>query len=179
VRADAERNRAAILAAAEVVFAERGPRASTEEVAQRAGVAVGTVFRHFPTKTDLLAAIMKELLSRLSVQVRDLAEHGDPGAGLFELFVAMVEEAAAKKTVVELLAGVGVEVPIAAPVAGFQAELGQLLTGAQRAGAVRADVGIGEISALLVSLCQGAVTGGWPAPLRSRVVAVVIAGLRA
>jgi AcrR family transcriptional regulator len=160
------------------VFAERGPGASTEEVARRAGVAVGTVFRHFPTKTDLLTAIMKELLQRLTAQVRSLAEDGDPGTGLFDFFTAMVEEAAAKRTVVELLAGAGLEVPIAAPVAGFQAELGQLLTRAQQVGAVRGDVEVGEVSALLVSVCQGAVQGGWPAPLRRRLVGVVIAGLR-
>ncbi|WP_406674290.1 helix-turn-helix domain-containing protein [Nonomuraea sp. N2-4H] len=65
MRADARRNRARILAAAEEVFAERGASASTEEVAARAGVAIGTVFRHFPTKRDLLAAIMKDLRRRL------------------------------------------------------------------------------------------------------------------
>ena len=66
LRADARRNRAAILAAAEAVFAEQGTSAPTEEVAARAGVAIGTVFRHFPTKDALLAAMMKELLARLA-----------------------------------------------------------------------------------------------------------------
>ncbi|HVV20388.1 MAG TPA: helix-turn-helix domain-containing protein, partial [Pseudonocardiaceae bacterium] len=61
LRADAQRNRARILNAAESVFAELGASASTEEVAARAGVAIGTVFRHFPTKRDLLAAIMRGL----------------------------------------------------------------------------------------------------------------------
>src|SRR2546421_2027863 len=60
-RADARRNRERILAAAQEVFAEKGASASTEEVASRAGVAIGTVYRHFPTKDDLLRAIMKEL----------------------------------------------------------------------------------------------------------------------
>ena len=54
-----------ILDAAEAIFADFGTRASTEEVALRAGVAIGTVFRHFPTKDDLLAAIMKRLLAQL------------------------------------------------------------------------------------------------------------------
>ena len=58
-------DRVRILDAAEAVFAEFGTRASTEEVARRAGVAIGTVFRHFPTKDDLLAAIMKRLLAQL------------------------------------------------------------------------------------------------------------------
>jgi AcrR family transcriptional regulator len=178
VRADAQHNRAAILAAAEAVFAERGPQASTQEVATRAGVAVGTVFRHFPTKTDLLRAIMKELLQRLSAQVRSLADNGDPATALFDFFTGMVEEAASQRTVVELLAATGLDVPIAAPIASFQTELQQLLARAQQAGAVRADVQIQEVSALLISTCQGAIQSSWPPPLRQRIVNVIIAGLR-
>ncbi|MEV0721086.1 helix-turn-helix domain-containing protein [Asanoa sp. NPDC050611] len=63
MRADAARNRARILAAAEAVFAERGAAASTEDVASRAGVAIGTVFRHFPTKDDLLRAVLKDRIA--------------------------------------------------------------------------------------------------------------------
>lgn len=69
MRADAARNRSRILAAATEVFAAQGPSASTEEVAARAGVAIGTVFRHFPTKNDLLAAIMKDLLDTLVAEI--------------------------------------------------------------------------------------------------------------
>jgi len=61
-RADAVRNRAKILEVAARVFAEQGAAASTEQVAAEAGVAIGTIFRHFPTKADLLAAIMKDTL---------------------------------------------------------------------------------------------------------------------
>src|SRR5436190_21257823 len=101
-RADARRNRERILAAAGEVFAARGASASTEEVAGRAGVAVGSVFRHFPTKNDLLRAIMKDLLARLEADAAALA--GDPATGLFTFFTRLVAEAAAQRTVVELLA---------------------------------------------------------------------------
>ena len=92
LRADARRNRARILTAAAEVFAERGASASTEEVARRAGVAIGTVFRHFPTKDDLLRAILKDLLGRLSAQVALLGAYGDPASALFEFFAGMVGE---------------------------------------------------------------------------------------
>src|SRR6266508_4411200 len=103
LRADARRNRARILAAAEEVFSEQGASASTEEVASRAGVAIGTVFRHFPTKNDLLRAIMKDLLLRLTDEVNTLNTDGNPTTALFAFFTRMVEQAAAKKTVVALL----------------------------------------------------------------------------
>ena len=58
LRADARRNQARVLAAAEAVFAAKGTAASTEEIARQAGVGIGTVFRHFPTKQALLEAVL-------------------------------------------------------------------------------------------------------------------------
>src|SRR5262245_34045218 len=85
LRAAAQRNRTRILEAAEAVFAEQGASASTEAVATRSGVAVGTVFRHFPTKPDLLSAVVMNLWDRLVAEVDVLVD--DPGAptALFDL----------------------------------------------------------------------------------------------
>jgi AcrR family transcriptional regulator len=85
-RADARRNRAGILAAAEQVFSDEGAAGSTEEIARRAGVSVGTVFRHFPTKQELLAAIIKDLRQRLEEEAARLACDGDPATALFTSF---------------------------------------------------------------------------------------------
>lgn len=178
MRADARRNRARILAAAEEVFAEKGPSASTEEVAARAGVAVGTVFKHFPAKRDLLAAIMKDLLARLSAEAGELAEHADPATALFSFVSGTVEQAAGKRTVVALLAESGIAVGVADSVRLLGEEVGRLLTGAQRAGAVRADVRPDEVLALLTAVCQGALHAEWDADLRCRVLSVVFEGLR-
>jgi AcrR family transcriptional regulator len=178
LRADARRNRARILAAAEDVFAEHGASASTAEVARRAGVAIGTVFRHFPTKDDLLRAIMKDLLERLTGQVSQLAAEGDPGTALFEFFTGMVEQAAAKKTIVDLLSATGTDVQVSAAVQALQHGIAQLLTRAQQAGAVRADVRIAEVMALITSSCQGALHGGWDKTLQRRALAVIFDGLR-
>lgn len=170
MRADARRNQARILAAAEEVFAARGAAASTEEVAAAAGVAIGTIFRHFPTKQDLLGAILKDLLADLS----EKAESDD----LFAFFTRVVTVAAEKKFVVELLAGHGVEVGVAGPVESLSAAAGELLARAQNAGTVRADVRLDEVLALLTAAGQGALHGGWPPDLRERTLQVIFAGLR-
>jgi AcrR family transcriptional regulator len=64
-------------------------------VARRAGVAIGIVFRHFPTKNDLLRVIMKDLLQRLTSEVTALAAGGDPATALFAFFTRMVQQTAA------------------------------------------------------------------------------------
>jgi AcrR family transcriptional regulator len=178
LRADARRNRERILAAAEEVFARRGTSASTEDVAALAGVAVGTVFRHFPTKQDLLSAIVKDLLARLTAEVAELAE-GDPSTALFDFFARVVEQAAAKKAVVELLAQSGVRVGVADPVRALRDAIGVLLERARSAGAVRAGVRLDEVMALLTATAQGALQGGWSDDLRRRTLEVIFAGLRA
>jgi AcrR family transcriptional regulator len=169
LRADARRNRARILAAAEEVFAARGAAASTEEFAAAAGVAIGTVFRHFPTKQDLLAAILKDLLASLA----EAAGEDD----LFTFFTRVVTAAEEKKFVVELLAGHGVDVEVAGPVQTLSAAVGELLARAQETGAVRAEVRLDEVLALLTAAGQGALHGGWSQDLRDRTLAVIFAGL--
>lgn len=178
MRADARRNRARILAAAEKVFAEHGPSGSTEQVAAEAGVAIGTVFRHFPTKQALLQAIMKNLLAGLAAQARDLAGQEDPADGIFTFFASLVRQAAEKKTVVELLANAGIDVPVADSVQTLRQGIATLLVQAQRTGAVRDDVRLDVLVALLASACQGAVQSGWSPDLQDRILAVIFDGLR-
>ncbi|GII62408.1 putative transcriptional regulatory protein TetR [Sphaerisporangium krabiense] len=178
LRADARRNRARILESAAAVFAEKGASATTEEVAVRAGVAVGTVFRHFPTKNDLLKAILKDLMEHLAERVRALGS-GDPATGLFAFFGEMVGQAVEKRTVAELAAAdFGVDTMVAGPVETLRDAIGTLLARAQAAGAVRADVRPDEVLALLTGVCQGAVHAAWPPDLQRRVLAIVFAGLR-
>jgi AcrR family transcriptional regulator len=178
LRADARRNRARILAAAEQVFTEQGASASTEEVARRAGVAIGTVFRHFPTKDDLLRAIMKDLLQRLADEAAALADQGDASVALFTFFSRMVEQAAAKKIVIDLLARDGTEIQVTQAAQGLRYGVAELLALAQRAGTVRAEIQIAEVMTLLTSTCQGALQAGWDSDLQSRTLTVIFNGLR-
>jgi hypothetical protein len=121
---------------------------------------------------------MKELRQRLADEVGALRTDGDPATALFDFFTRMVEQAAAKKSVVDLLADSGVEVPVAEPVHALREAIGALLTNAKRAGAVRREVRLDETMALLVGTCQGALHAGWDADLQQRTLAIIFAGLR-
>ncbi len=171
-RADAVRNRAKILEAATRVFAAKGAAASTEEVAAVAGVAVGTVFRHFPTKTDLLVAIMKDALEQFR------ARAAAPGATLFTVFADLVREAAGRRSVIELLPGLGLGFGLDETVAGFRDDLARLLAAGHADGSVRAGIRVDEVMALLAGACQGAVRGNWDADLRDRTLDIIFTGLR-
>lgn len=92
LRADASRNRELLLAAAEAEFAERGAAASVADIARRAGVAKGTVFRHFATKEELIVAVVVERTSTLVEAARDRLDAPDPGAALFAFLTVAADE---------------------------------------------------------------------------------------
>lgn len=96
-RADAARNRARILAAADAVFTAKGTGASTEDVAVRAGVGIGTVFRHFPVKQQLISAVLNERIARLAREAHTLGDAGDPGAAFLTFFTGLIEHVLAKR----------------------------------------------------------------------------------
>lgn len=156
LRADAQRNRARVLAAAERVFADRGTAASTEEVARAAGVGVGTVFRHFPSKEALLQALVVERLARVTADAREHAASSDAGVAFFDFFTAAVRGSATKLELVDALAELGIHPHEA--VASVAEELTEavavLLQQAQRAAAVRRDIGVREVIALLAGASQ-------------------------
>jgi AcrR family transcriptional regulator len=92
LRADAVRNRASLLAAAADEFAERGLDASVADIARRAGVGKGTVFRHFATKDDLIAAIVLDRVGELTAAGERLREAADPGAALLEFLTVAAHQ---------------------------------------------------------------------------------------
>jgi AcrR family transcriptional regulator len=92
LRADAARNRRLLLAAAADEFAERGLDASVADIARRAGVGKGTVFRHFATKDDLLAAIVIDRIDALNAVGERLLDAADPGTALLEFLTAAAHQ---------------------------------------------------------------------------------------
>ena len=182
LRADARRNQARILDAAEAVFAAKGTAASTEEIARQAGVGIGTVFRHFPTKDALLEAVFFGRLRRLADEVDALAAAEDPGAALFSFFTRVVDQAATKLAFVDALAAAGVELiqhATASPVGqDLLGAIGALLTRAQRAGTVRDDIGVAELIALLVGTSRAVEHARFDPGVQARTLAVVFDGLR-
>ncbi|MFA1550353.1 TetR/AcrR family transcriptional regulator [Actinomadura chokoriensis] len=176
LRADALRNRAKVLAAAEEVFAVQGTSSSTEEVARKAGVGIGTVFRHFPTKESLLEAVLVALLERLAAEAAELRSSADPGAAFFGFFSRVVSQAATKQAITEALAEAGIDAreTTGGAGSGLTAALGVLLERAQEAGEVRADVGPGEIMALLAGMSYAAARAG----AREDLLRIAFDGLR-
>src|SRR5258707_7451564 len=95
LRADARRNHEAVIAAAKKLFADQGLDAQMPDVAKAAKVGVGTVYRHFPTKDDLIAALAAERFERLADQARDAIQAEEPWEGLcdFIRFSAQLQAA--------------------------------------------------------------------------------------
>ena len=180
LRADARRNRARLLDVAEEVFAAKGTSASTEEIARAAGVGIGTVFRHFPTKEALLEAVFVGRLRRLAEEADALAAGDDPGAAFYTFFSRVVDQSPTKNAFADALTEAGVDVRSAASEAGQDVlrALAGLLDRAQQAGAVRADVRAPEVIALLIGAPRAAEYVGPDDALRARTLAVFLDGLR-
>jgi AcrR family transcriptional regulator len=179
-RADAVRNRAKVLEAAERVFTAKGASASTEEIARVAGVGVGTVFRHFPTKEDLLKAVFVGRVKGLADVAQTLACTADPARALSDFIRRAVDQADAKNAFAGMLAAAGVDVTDAtAPARGdLRAALAVLLAGAQKAGAARAELTVEDVIALLAGASRAAEYAGADDRSRDRVLSVILAGIR-
>jgi len=179
LRVDARTNRIKVLDAAEEVFGQGGESASTEEVARRAGVGIATVFRHFPTKAELLEAVLARRFERLRERADGLAGAADPGQAFFDFFTHMVADAAGKIAIAEALAEAGGDAEGAATQASarLQDAVRVLLRRAQEAGAVRGDVGLGEIYSLLIGSSRAAAFGQFGPDVNARALAVIFDGL--
>jgi AcrR family transcriptional regulator len=179
-RTDARTNRERILTVAEEVFGRGGDTASTEEVARLAGVGIATVFRHFPTKTALLRAVLIGRLNRLRDQAGALLDAADPGAAFFDFYGTVVADAAGKLAIANALVDAGGDNDPDVNGAAHQlhASVGALLDRAQQAGAVRADAALPEVYALLVGSSRAAAYAALDAEVRGKALAIVFDGLR-
>jgi AcrR family transcriptional regulator len=179
LRADAQRNRLRVLEAAEAVFAAEGLSVPIDVIAEKAGVGVGTLYRHFPTKEKLFEAIVIDRITALAAEARCRAQNAeDPGAAFFGFLDHMVEVSSSKRDLILALAGAGVEFEVAAGDAKeeLKAGLEDLLSRAQATGAVRADVTVAVVMSLVGGACMaGEHPGGEPAA----IMAIVCDGLRA
>ena len=180
LRVDAARNRARVLDVAGTVFAERGTGVSTEEIARTAGVGIGTVFRHFPTKEALLEAVFTEHLRRLALDAVELEAAEEPGAAFFSYFAHIVRESSAKRAFASALAEAGVDLTRAHAEVGadLRAALQGFLQRAQQAGAVRPDLGLPELMALLVGASSALEHAGPDPSVRDATLGVVLDGMR-
>jgi AcrR family transcriptional regulator len=178
-RADARRNREAVLRAAVRVFAEEGLDVSLGRIAQRAGVGAGTVYRHFPSKAILVEAVLAEQVEGFVAAADRWSTHARPGDALFGFLLEVIEKSAGRKHVCDALAAdrSWPHATLTAATHRFGEALNRLLRNAKQAGAIRADVQADDLAAL--------VAGG--AALRSahrnrtrgmRLVRLLLDGLR-
>ena len=172
LRADAQRNRDKVLRAAREAFAASGYGVPLDEIAARAGVGPGTVYRHFPTKEALFEAVVTARLEDLLEDGRRRARTDDPEAAFFGFMARVAEEGMAKRDLPDAIVASG---PLREQ---FSAALDELLRRAQEAGAVRDGITTGDLIALLKGLFVSAKDEPDPARYR-RLLAVVTAGLRA
>lgn len=180
MRKDGAANREKVLLAAEQAFAAKGAAASTEDIAQRAGVSIATVFRHFPAKQDLIEATAVRYLGNLTTEALQQAEGKDPG----EAFAAVVRVVAAagpaKMILLDLLPphtddGEGLSQPVTEAVDAFRSALDGALHRAQAAGAARPEVTGDDLSLLLRALAHASDLGDEAA--LDRAVGFVLDGL--
>ena len=179
LRADAARNRARVLDVAYETFAAEGLSVPIDEIARRAGVGAGTVYRHFPTKEALFAAVIEDRMQHLVDDGYALLKSEGPGEALFTYLRSIVLQwGATDRGLVDALAGLGIDIPSVAPDAedAFLAVLGDLLRAAQDAGTARQDIGVREVKSILVG-CQA--MEAYNSALADRVTDVVVDGLRA
>jgi AcrR family transcriptional regulator len=178
LRADARRNREKVMAAARSVFAEHGSDAQMDEVARRAKVGVGTVYRHFPTKEALFVALLQDTFARIAERSRNALEHEDPWQAFAGLMWDAGESLAGDRALSEAMqADLTMEpCPGELELADITAEL---IARAQAAGTMRPDAVLDDIPMLMCGIGSAtyrkhACTESW-----RRHLAIVLDGLRA
>ncbi|MEV4241560.1 helix-turn-helix domain-containing protein [Nocardia sp. NPDC049737] len=176
LRADARRNRDRVLAAAQEAFAAEGISVPLDEIARRAGVGAGTVYRHFPTKEALFEVAIVDRVERMIAYARELATAPDPGKAFFDFLDRMVAEGTVKRDLAE---AVGADAPeYRKPAHALNAAIAELLTRAQQSGAVRRDIDIDDLMRVVKGTFLAANTTNTTAEQRRRTFAIVFDGLR-
>jgi AcrR family transcriptional regulator len=177
-RADAQRNREAVIAAAKTVLASSGVDAPAKEIADQAGVGVGTLYRHFPQRTDLVVAVLEREIDACADAASVLAADREPGEALTAWLGRYTEFLATKNGLATALqkgepAFIGLVEHFRQR---FGPALGSRLEAAAESGEIRSDVEAQELLSAVGSLCLP--VPGHDVDYNRRMVAVLIDGLR-
>jgi AcrR family transcriptional regulator len=181
LRRDAERNRERILDAARVVFADRGLSGSHDDIAREAGVGVGTVYRRFPDKEQLIDALFEARIEEIADVARAAVDHPDPWQGLVDFLMRTQELQSEDRGLKEIVLGGsrGTERALAARslIAPLAA---QVLQRARDTGAVRSDIELTDLPLIQLAIGTIAESSRDIAPdVWRRMMTLVIDGLRA
>ena len=176
LRADARRNRERIMVAARAVFADKGSEAQIDDVAKRAKVGVGTVYRHFPTKEALVDAVVREGFEEIAGYAREALERDDAWEGFCELIWRAAERNAVDMGFCEAVSSTDHSRIVEETGLAHSTEL--LMERAKAAGRMRADAT--EVDIPIMMAGAGAVMQLSPEPaLWRRFLTIMLDGLRA
>jgi AcrR family transcriptional regulator len=175
LRADARRNRERILETARTAFADRGQDVQMDEIAERAGVGVGTVYRHFPTKEALVLELVRESVGGCIEAAAAALEREDPWEAVESVVRDNAQNMARNRGLRDAMAGV--DFPDDCPWENSQlrGHAAALIERAQSAGAMRAGITVDDYQALMCGLAAAIASGGDP----ERQSEFALAGLRA
>lgn len=180
LRADARRNRAKVLAAAREEFTRRGLDAQMDDIARAAGVGVGTVYRHFPTKEDLLQALADARFEAKAAAARESLQVEDPWEGLVQFLTEasrLIAEDVALSEAMDQLPGLCHEAAMKVDMLGV---VGEVVERAKASGQLRADIVAEDIPSLMRGLGSAVHSDKGPRPMGwERYLEILLAGLRA
>lgn len=178
VRADAQRNIDALLESAMAVFAASGVDAPVREIAEKAGVGVGTLYRHFPQRSDLVVAVFRHEVDACADAAPGMASEHEPGEALVLWMQRYVDLIAAKRGLAAALhsGNPAFDTLPAYFMQRLRPTLGSLLEAAEAAGEVRAGVEAEDLLRAVASLCMMDCGGG--TAYAGRMVALLVDGLR-
>jgi AcrR family transcriptional regulator len=179
LRADARRNREKVLTAARAVFADQGVDAQMDDVARRADVGVGTVYRHFPTKDALLTALTDELFGVIAAYARELLELDDPWEAFLKTMWFSGEKTAGDRAFAEILGAARV-LPTTCPgKRDLTATTGELVRRCIAAGRMRPDAVIDDMPLLMCGIGSASAMPHPRPEAWRRHLQIVLDGLRA
>lgn len=178
-RADAQRNRERLLEVAKTAFTEVGADVSLEEIARRAQVGIGTLYRHFPNRDAIVEAVYRREVAQLAEAAVRLQAERAPVEALRQWMHVFVDYIATKKVIAPALGALsgGTSELFAASGASFNQAMAQLVRGAVQAGEIRPDADPGDLFRALIGFTYGAASPDWQASA-VRLIDILIDGLR-
>jgi len=178
MRADARRNYARLVEAAREVFSARGSEASIEEIAKRADVGVGTLYRHFPRRIDLVEAVYREDVDGLVTLADQVSDELEPWDALVAWLEGFVRYAQTKRTFLTELHEAFEKNPALALTSRekMRGAAGTVLVGAQQAEAARSDLDAADLMQLVGGMCMAR---NATLPQNQRLLTLVLDGIRA
>jgi AcrR family transcriptional regulator len=180
LRADARRNREKVLEAAREVFSDQGREAQMDDVARRAGVGVGTVYRHFPTKEALIEALMVAAFEAIAAEAEAALEVEDPWEAFTSVLWRGAEIMAGDRALSEVFASIpGATEAVVPTVAGLTDTVSELIRRAQAAGALREDLLVDDIPMVMCGIGSATKKEHRCPSAWRRHLALVLDGMRA